>query len=105
MIDPELKELLQKNLEASQESLHLLKKMRRAQVWGGVVRFVKWGLIIAVSFGAYYYIEPYLKQTLDAVSQLNATVNQVQSVGAQINESTGSSSELLKKLEGLLKGL
>ena len=105
MIEPELKELLQKNLEASQESLHILKKMRRAQVWGGVATFFKWVLIIAISFGAYYLVEPYLQKMLDMYSQLNTTVNNVQNVGNQVNSVTASSTDFLKKMEGLLNNL
>lgn len=102
MVEPELKDLLQKNLEASEKSLSILKKMRRAQVWGGVATFIKWGVIIAVSFGAYYLIEPYLRQALDTINSLNETANKVQSIGSA---TTASSTDLLKKLEGVLNGL
>lgn len=103
MIDPELKELLQKNLEASEESLGILKKMRRAQFYGGVVTFIKWALIIGISYGAYVYIEPYLNKMLDMYTQINETVSGVQKAGNSINSVTASSTDILKKLEGLLK--
>jgi len=105
MIEPELKDLLQKNLEASQESLVILKKMRKTQVWGGVVTFIKWAVIIGVSFGAYYFIEPYLNQMLDMYSQINETVSGVQKIGDSINSAAASSTSVMQKLEGLLRGL
>jgi hypothetical protein len=104
MIDPELKELLQKDLDASQESLSILKKMRRAQVLSGVGTFFKWVLIIGVSFGAFYYTQPYLNKVLDMYSQLSSTVKEVQKAGAKVNGVTASSTDLLNKLQGLLNG-
>ncbi len=105
MAEQDIKEILQKNLEASQESLSILKGMRRAQRWGAVAKVFKWALIIGISFGAYYYIEPYLNKMLDAYTQINATINTVQKTGSKINSVTASSTDFLKKLDGLLKGL
>lgn len=66
------KELLRKNLEVSEESLKILKKMNRARVVGGVLRVFKWIIIIGISLGSYYYIEPYLKGLLNVYNNINA---------------------------------
>ncbi len=78
-VDDYTKELLRKNLEVSQESLEILKKMNRARVMGGIFRILKWIGIIGISFGLYYYIEPYLQTLKDTLSGLNAGMEDVRS--------------------------
>jgi hypothetical protein len=105
MIEPELKDLLQKNLESSQETLKVVKGMRSIQRWGSFFTVLKWIIIIGITFGSFYFIQPYLNGLIDTYTQLNETVNGVQKVGDSINSATASSTDLLKKLEGLLKGI
>ncbi|MBI4692310.1 MAG: hypothetical protein HY773_02645 [Candidatus Terrybacteria bacterium] len=75
MPDEELKQLLKKNLEISEESLRILKKMNRAAVIGRILRFFKWMIIIGISVGAFYYIEPYIGQLADLLKQLQKFQN------------------------------
>lgn len=75
MPDDDLKKLLQKNLEVSEESLKILKKINRAAVMGRVFRFFKWLIIIGISVGAFYYIEPYIGQLTDLLKQLQKLQN------------------------------
>jgi hypothetical protein len=70
-MDEETRQLLQKNLEVSQESLKILKKINRARIAGNIFSFLKWMVIIGASVGAYYYIQPYLDQMLALIKQLN----------------------------------
>jgi len=70
MADEELKHLLQKNLETSQESLKILKKINRGRIVGNLFSFLKWLIIIGAAFGAYYYLQPYINQLLDLVKQV-----------------------------------
>lgn len=71
MPNEELKNLLQKNLETSQESLKILKKINRARIFGNLFSFLKWLIIIGVAFGAYYYLQPYIDQFKVAFNQVN----------------------------------
>lgn len=77
MADEELKQLLQKNLETSQESLDILKKMNRARMVGNALVFLKWVIIIGLSYGAYFFIEPYLKAVTGGLDTINSGVEQV----------------------------
>ena len=86
-MDEYIKELLRKNLEVSEESLKILRKMNRARVRGNIFKVIKWIIIIALSVGAYYYIEPYLRSLMDALSQISASMNQLRGVGGQLNPS------------------
>ena len=65
-MNPEEKEILKKTLELSQENNDMLHSIRRGMFWGRVMRVIYWVVIIGVSIGVYYYIEPYLNGAIDA---------------------------------------
>jgi hypothetical protein len=71
--DEELKKLLKENLDVSQESLKILKGIRRSNRVSAVFRFIYWLVIIGAALGLYYYLQPYL-------SQVPALWNQVQNI-------------------------
>ena len=100
MEDEELKVLLRENIEVSKESLKILKKINRGRIWGNVFSVLKWTLIIGLSFGAYYYIEPFLSQYVDMLRGLTSGVENIGKIGNNIN-SVGSS-DLIKKLQDLM---
>ena len=57
----EIKELLEENIEATEENTKLLKAMRRDALIGGIVKTVLWIVLIVASF--YFsakFLEPYL---------------------------------------------
>lgn len=57
----DLRELLEDNLEATEENNKILKDMRRDALIGGVVKIVVWVVLIGASF--YFsikFLEPYL---------------------------------------------
>lgn len=100
-MDEYAKELLRKNLEASQESLKILKKMRRASAFGTVFKIVKFIVIVALSYGAYYYIEPYLRGVVDMLSNISQGAGQIKQAGGALNPSSVAPG-LFDKLKSLL---
>ncbi len=100
MADEELKVLLRENIEVSKESLKILKKINRGRIFGNVFTTLKWTLVVAVSFGVYYYIEPYLTKYLDLIKGLTSGVENIQKVGNNVNSAI--SPDLLKKLQDLM---
>ncbi len=58
-MDEEIKNLLQKNLEVSKESLRVLQKMHKAVVWGRVARLIKWVVVIVLLAVLFVKIQPY----------------------------------------------
>ncbi len=69
MVDEGIKQLLRENLEVSQESLKILKKINRDRILSNIFNIVKWMIIIGVSVGAYYYFQPYLEQMTSLLRQ------------------------------------
>ncbi len=59
-MNPEEKSMLQEALELSRENNKILRQMRRISRIGGIVKILYWTLIIGLSFGAYYFIQPYV---------------------------------------------
>lgn len=60
---------MRENLEVSQESLKILKKINRDRILSNIFNIVKWAIIIGVSVGAYYYFQPYLEQMTSLLRQ------------------------------------
>ncbi len=86
-MDSEEKETLEKILELAQENNKILRKMRRSILWGRIFHTLYWVIIIGLSVGAYYYIQPYFEGLL-------------KSFGA-----TGSNLEMFAEFPELLKNL
>lgn len=74
-MSPEEKALLVKTAKLAEENNSILRKMR----FGGRVRAalhaLYWVIIIALSFGAYYFIEPYVKELVGVYSELKGNLD------------------------------
>ena len=75
-MDGELKNLLEENLKLSKENNELLIKVRRVQKWSQYSRIFYWILILGITYGAFYFIQPYLENLLSLYTggvQVNST--------------------------------
>ncbi len=57
---PEDRALLEQTHKLSEENNKLLRAMRRSNRVVNIMRIGYWIIIILVSFGAYYFIQPYV---------------------------------------------
>jgi hypothetical protein len=57
---PEEKALLIETRDIAQESYQMLKSIRRANRVGAAFKIVYWVIILGLSFGAYWLIQPYV---------------------------------------------
>mgnify|MGYP003479250920 FL=1 len=80
-MDSESKKLLEETLALTQENNKMLHLMRRSQFWSNVVRAIYWVFIIGTALGAYYYIQPYLEQLLNAYVSASETLNSIKNFG------------------------
>ena len=76
-----MKQKIDELFELTKENNKILRKMRSSQKWASITRLFYWLVIIGISIGAYYYVEPYLKQVLSLYSQSKATLDKVQNLG------------------------
>ncbi len=65
-MDPEDKNTLRKVLELEQKNNKMLNSIQKSMFWSKVFRAIYWVIIVAVSIGAYYYIQPYIDQAISA---------------------------------------
>lgn len=79
-MDDEIKELLEKNLEATEQTLKLVKKMHRTHIRGQIFSIIKWGLIVGVTVFSFIRLQPYLNMLLQTYSNLFNTVQKVQNI-------------------------
>mgnify|MGYP001810129142 CR=1 FL=1 len=96
-MDQEVKNLLEENLKISKENNELLLKIRNVQRWAQITRYLYWFVIIAVSFGAFYFIQPYLENLLSLYTG---------GVGGSINVSDiGNLTSQQEQIQDLIKSL
>jgi hypothetical protein len=63
----ELRSLVKKNLELTQETHRIVRGMRSAARWGRFFSVVWWLIIIGLSAASYYYfVQPYVQQVQTA---------------------------------------
>ena len=56
------------------ENNRILHKLLNAQRWATFWSILRWLIIIGLSLGAYYYLQPYLDKLLTAYSQISAQI-------------------------------
>lgn len=74
------KDFFDRLMTLTEENNKLLHKMWRAARLARVMRTLYWLVIIGLSIGAYYYVQPYLEQLLSVYTGLQDSVGSVQSL-------------------------
>ncbi|MEY2671586.1 MAG: hypothetical protein RL687_3 [Candidatus Parcubacteria bacterium] len=95
-MDQDIKKLLEENLELSKENNELLKKVRNTQKLAQIYRIVYWVVIIGASYGAYYFVQPYIGGILNVYGG-----GGLESLGGENMNGVPD----LKSLQGLLESL
>jgi hypothetical protein len=96
-MDPEVKRLLEENLKLSKENNELLIKVHNIQRWQQITRYIYWILIIAVSFGALYYLKPYLGNLMNLYTGGVSGVNNISDITKNLSNQD-QINNLLKEL-------
>ena len=69
-MDEEIKNLLKKNLEASEESLKILKTIHRDVWWRRFFGFAKFAIVVALLIFSYLTLEPLLMDALNTYQKI-----------------------------------
>lgn len=98
-MDPETKQMLAETLELSRENNKMLRSLRNSQRWASIMRVLYWVAIIGISIGAFYFVEPYLKNLLNIYTK---TIPELQGVKNSINGNLDAKTvqNLLNQLNG-----
>ena len=76
---PEEKALLERLVKMTEENTVILKNMRTHMRMGTVVKVVYWGVIILLSVGAAYFIQPYIDSVKSLYGGAESSTNTVKS--------------------------
>ena len=79
-MDPESKKLLEETYSLTAENNRMLHSMKRSMLWSRIMSVLYWILIIGISVGAFYYIQPYLNQAMDIYNSAKGDLNNVGSL-------------------------
>lgn len=74
-MDFEEKELVRKTFALAEENNRLLRKMRSSLRWTRIFRLIYWVIILGITVGAFYYIQPYIDQLMGVYSGLGDIQN------------------------------
>ena len=77
MMDIQEKRLLEETAALAKENNKLIKKIRRGMITGRVVRIFYWVVIIGISVGAFYFLQPYVEGIRGIYEDLQGAQNQV----------------------------
>ena len=90
-MDPESKKLLEDTFQLEKDNNKMLRSMRRSMIWGRVRSVIYWLIIIGISIGAFYFIQPYFNKILGLYDSISGV--------KQTSDTTSNSSfgDLMKK--------
>jgi hypothetical protein len=78
---PEQEKQLKEALELARDNNKMLHKMRKSMIWSRVFKIIYLVIILGVTFGAYYFIQPYLEGVLGAYQSVLGAGEQINQAG------------------------
>ena len=69
-MSPEERELLNKSVSLAEDNNKILRSMKRSMFWGRVMSIIYWILIIGISVGAFYFLQPYFDRLMAVYGSL-----------------------------------
>jgi len=76
-MDREEKQKIDRALELAEDNNLMLRKMIRNMRWGRLFRTVYWVIIIGISIGALYYVQPYVDQIVNVYGNIQDATKSV----------------------------
>jgi len=89
-MDPESKQLLEETFTLEKENNKMLHSMRRSMLWARVMSIAYWLIIIGISIGAFYFIQPYFDKVIGLYNAISGTQQKT-------NTNSNSFQDFLKK--------
>lgn len=95
-MSPEERVLIERVLEVTEQNNKMLKLLYRASVMGRIIKTIYWFVIIALTVGSYYVLQPYLDLLKTSYSNLTEQAG-------NISETLQSVGKLQKDAEDMLR--
>lgn len=79
-MSPEEKDLLNKTYEIALENNKILRGMRRSAMFDRTLRLIYWIAVIGLSFGAFWYIQPYLQSLAGVYGDVSGGISNLKNI-------------------------
>ena len=79
-MNPEDKKLLEKVYELAEENNEMLRKVRTVQKRQYLFQVIRWVLIIGISIGAFYFLQPYVDNFQYFLEDTSDTIDKIKSL-------------------------
>ncbi|MCX6747579.1 MAG: hypothetical protein NTW98_01355 [Candidatus Nomurabacteria bacterium] len=79
-MDPQSKALLEKTYELVEENHEMLRKVRSVQKRAELFQVVKTLVVIGISIGAFYFLQPYVDGLQDFITETGMTIEKFKSL-------------------------
>lgn len=86
---PEEREILENTHRLAEENNHMLRKLYRGYKWGRALKILYWVVILGVSFGAFWLIQPYVDQIKDAYGKIGQNIETAQNASDEVKNFFG----------------
>ncbi|MBI3888938.1 hypothetical protein HY311_04090 [Candidatus Nomurabacteria bacterium] len=77
-MDPESQKLLEDTFALEQENNKMLRSMKRSMLWARIMSVLYWVLIIGISVGAFYFLQPYVDQVVKTYGSFSNAIKNFQ---------------------------
>ena len=81
-MSPDERKLLSETYDLAKENNEMLRKIRRASKFATAVRIFYWIIIIGLSLGAYYAIQPYVDQLTDVYDTVKSQIESIRTANS-----------------------
>lgn len=78
-MDPESKKLIEETHALEEENNKMLRSLKRSMFWSRVMSSIYWILILGISVGAFYFIQPYMDQAMDVYNEIKGNLDSASS--------------------------
>lgn len=95
----EFKEKVDELTEMVKENQRMIRNLYRKSQWGTVMGIVKWVLIISISLGALYFLQPFLESTMRTYQTASGILSSMKGQPAAATSSSGSIFDLIKNFK------
>ena len=79
-MNSEEKKLLEETNELAKENNHILKGIRRSNRFSMLFRFLYWIIIIGISVGAFYYVQPYIDSLMKVYKTVQTDLGTIKTI-------------------------
>ena len=77
-MSPEERELLNRCVILAEENNKILRAVKHSMLWSRIMSIIYWVLIIGISVGAFYFLQPYFDQLLKTYGSVMSALKNFQ---------------------------